>query len=58
MTNEEHGRDADEDGEETPLGAVGHLEAEMRTRGEKPMNVDKVSAASWSGGEMYVWNQS
>ena len=45
MTNEEHGRDADEDGEETPLGAVGHLEAEMRTRGEEPMNVDKVSAA-------------
>ena len=45
VTNEEHGRDADEDGEETPLGAVGHLEAEMRTRGEKPMNVDKVSAA-------------
>ena len=33
VTNEEHGRDADEDGEETPLSAVGHLEAEMRTRG-------------------------
>ena len=28
MTNEEHGRDADEDGEEAPLGAVGHLQAE------------------------------
>lgn len=37
MTNEEHGRDADKDGEEAPLGAVGHLEAETRTGGENPM---------------------
>ena len=28
VADEEHGRDADEDGEEAPLGAVGHLQAE------------------------------
>ena len=34
VTNEEHGRDADKDGEEAPLGAVGHLKAETRARWE------------------------
>ena len=34
VTNEEHGRDADKDGEEAPLGAVGHLQAETKNEGE------------------------
>ena len=37
VTNEEHGRDAHEDGEEAPFGAVGHLEAETITKGENPI---------------------